>query len=67
MNIFDFDIKKNCPLCGHKAIIETYSVRKGYEATIHCTNCLLNLPSITFDTEEEAAKSVIDQWNNVKE
>lgn len=59
-------IEKSCPLCGHEVIIETYKVRKGYEAAIHCDNCLLNLSSITFDTEREAASCVLEKWNKTR-
>lgn len=64
-SIIDYNdkLEKPCPLCGHAAVIETYKARKGFEATIHCDNCLLNLPSITFDTEKEAAEHVLAQWN----
>lgn len=55
-----------CPLCGHFVHLETMKVRNGYEAVIRCNGCLLNLPSITFDMEEQAIQSVILQWNKNK-
>lgn len=63
---YNKNIKKSCPLCGHEVIIETYKVRKGYEATIHCDDCLLSLTSITFDTEEDAANYVLEKWNKTR-
>lgn len=54
---------KPCPFCGRGAVIETFKARKGYEATILCTGCLANMPTITYDTEDEAEKKVIEAWN----
>lgn len=55
---------KPCPFCGHDAVIEVFKVRKGYEATVQCTGCLANMPTITFDYEEEAEKEAIKAWNS---
>ena len=52
-----------CPFCGHEAETETMSARKGYEADIHCNNCLVALHTITFDTKEEAVEQAIAAWN----
>ena len=54
---------KPCPFCGSKAIIESFSVRKGFEATVSCTECLANMPTITFDFEETAYLEAIKDWN----
>lgn len=57
------DKLKPCPYCGYDAFIETMKVRKGYEAVIHCNGCLANIPTITFNTKNEAVKEVIEAWN----
>lgn len=54
---------KPCPFCGSKAIIESFSVRKGFEANVSCTECLANMPTITFDFEETAYLEAIKDWN----
>lgn len=55
---------KPCPFCGGEAVLESFTVRKGYEAVIHCNgSCLANMPTITFETEEEANKRAVDTWN----
>lgn len=59
----DKDILRPCPFCGHKAVIEPFKSRKGYEANALCTCCMANMHTITFDTEEEAEKEVIKAWN----
>lgn len=52
-----------CPICGSSAVeLETYQVRKGWEAIIHC-ECLLSMSTITCDTEEEAKIVAISSWN----
>lgn len=56
-------ILKKCPLCGHEAIIETWRARKGYEGNVECTNCLLNLLSITYDDEDTLVNTLEKQWN----
>lgn len=53
----------NCPFCGSTAFIETFKVRKGYEANVHCNKCLANMPTMTFDTEEEAYYQAVADWN----
>lgn len=54
---------KPCPFCGGNAIIESFSVRKGFEANVSCTECLANMPTITFDFEETAYLEAIKDWN----
>ena len=54
---------KPCPFCGGKAMIEESSVRKGYEAVIVCTGCLVNMPTITYDTQEDANNAAIEAWD----
>ena len=54
---------KPCPFCGGEALFEPYKARKGYEASIQCTQCLCGMSTITYDTEEEAEKAVTDAWN----
>lgn len=54
---------KPCPFCGGKAMVESFAVRKGFEANIVCTDCLVNMPTITYDTEEEAIAAVEKAWN----
>ena len=54
---------KNCPCCGNTAFIESYEVRKGYEADIHCSGCMLNYHTITFDTENDAIEDALNGWN----
>ncbi len=52
-----------CPFCGFTASIETFKVRKGYEANVHCDYCLASMSTITYDTEEEAYLAAIKAWN----
>lgn len=52
-----------CPCCGAEAVLETMRVRKGWEADIQCTDCGLNMHTITLDTEEEAITVATDKWN----
>lgn len=54
---------KPCPFCGGKAMIEQAKVRKGYETYIVCCGCLVDMPTITYDTQEEADKKAIKAWN----
>lgn len=54
---------KPCPFCGSDGLLERFSVRKGFEAFVVCTGCLVSMPTITYDTEEEAAKAAIEAWN----
>ena len=54
---------KPCPFCGAEATIESFAVRKGFEANIMCTGCLVNIPTITYDTEQEAILAVERNWN----
>lgn len=55
---------EKCPFCGNEAILEVFEVRKGWEATVACTNCLANMPTITYDTSEEAEFSAVKDWNS---
>ena len=59
----DKETLKPCPFCGNEAFIESYLARKGYEATIHCTECLAMINTITYDTESEAVEKVTKAWN----
>lgn len=52
-----------CPLCGRKVVLESFQVRKGWEASIHC-ECLLSMSTITCDTKEEAEYLAISAWNS---
>lgn len=54
---------KPCPFCGFTASIETFKVRKGYEANVHCNKCLANIPTITLDSEEESYYQAVTCWN----
>ena len=50
-------IIKECPCCGSDAVLESYEARKGWEANVHCNNCLLQMISITYDTKEAEEKN----------
>jgi Lar family restriction alleviation protein len=55
---------KPCPFCGGNAVMEPMKVRKGFEAVIHCNDdCLASICTITYETEQEAVKAVIEAWN----
>lgn len=54
---------KPCPCCGYEAVMETMTVRKGWEADVHCNGCLLSMHTITYDTEAEAVAHVTADWN----
>lgn len=54
---------KACPFCGGEALIESFTVRKGFEACVVCCGCLVSMPTITFDTEEEAINRAERDWN----
>lgn len=54
---------KPCPFCGGEALLELFTVRKGYEANVVCSECLVYMPTITYDTEEEAEEAVMRDWN----
>ena len=54
---------KPCPFCGGKALLEEFVVRKGFEACIVCSDCMVNMPTITYDTQEEATEAVTKDWN----
>ena len=54
---------KPCPFCGGKALLEEFTVRKGFESCIVCSGCLVTMLTITYDTEEEAREAVIEDWN----
>lgn len=54
---------KPCPFCGGEAFLEPYRVRKGYEASIQCNQCLCSMSTITYDEEETAIESVVKAWN----
>ena len=57
------DELKPCPFCDWSASIETFKVRKGYEANVQCDCCLASMATITYDTEEEARQNAIKAWN----
>jgi len=52
-----------CPFCGGEPLMETFSVRKGYEANIHCDKCSASISTITYDTEGEAILNCLKNWN----
>jgi len=54
---------KPCPFCGGKALLEEFVVRKGFEACIVCSDCMVYMPTITYDTQEEATEAVTKDWN----
>ena len=54
---------KPCPFCGGEALVEEFPARKGFEASISCCNCPTSMVSITYDTQEEATKSIAEAWN----
>lgn len=54
---------KPCPFCGGEALLEEFIVRKGFEACIVCADCLVSMPTITYDTEKEARERAIEAWN----
>lgn len=54
---------KPCPFCGGETFLEPYRVRKGYEASIQCNQCLCSMSTITYDEEETAIESVVKAWN----
>ena len=54
---------RECPFCGGKALLEEFVVRKGHEACIVCSDCMVCMPTITYDTEEEAREAVVKDWN----
>lgn len=54
---------KPCPCCGNKAVLEEMQTRKGWEAVVSCTGCLLNMPTITYDELETAVLIVVKAWN----
>ena len=56
---------KPCPICGGAAVIKTRKARKGYEAAVQCNDgCVLCMTAKAYDTEEEAIKTIIKQWNS---
>lgn len=57
------DKLKPCPFCGGEATIESFQVRKGFEAVIQCCGCLVNMPTITYDDEETAKENSVKAWN----
>ena len=54
---------KTCPFCGGEALLEEFSVRKGFEACIVCSNCSVSMLTITYDTQKEATEAVVEHWN----
>ena len=54
---------KPCPFCGHSAYLESSTVRKGYEAVVHCSGCLAFVDTITYNTEEMAISVAASAWN----
>lgn len=57
------DTLKPCPFCGNDAILNEYRARKGYEASIQCSQCSASIVSITYDTQQEATEKVVVEWN----
>ena len=58
---------KPCPVCGGAATLKTRKARKGYEAAIQCSDgCVLCMTTKAYDTEEEAIKTIIKQWNTAR-
>lgn len=56
-------VLKPCPFCGNDAILNEYRARKGYEASIQCSQCSASIVSITYDTQQEATEAVVIEWN----
>ena len=54
---------KPCPFCGGEALLEEFTVRKGFEACVVCSGCLVTMPTITYDTQKEATEAVVEDWN----
>ena len=54
---------KPCPFCGGEALLEEFIVRKGFEACVVCTGCLVTMPTSTYDESEKAARKAIEAWN----
>ena len=55
---------KPCPFCGAaNPIVNVYKARKGWEANVQCENCLVLMPSITYDDKDEAEEAAIKEWN----
>lgn len=54
---------QKCPFCGYNAVLETMTVRNGWEANIHCNACLAEIHTITYDTEQDAIDAAISAWN----
>lgn len=54
---------KPCLHCKGEGMLESFKVRKGYEAAIHCSNCLAIMNTITYDNEEDAIEACIKAWN----
>lgn len=52
-----------CPFCGSTAVIESFAVRKGYEANVQCTGCLAVMPTVAYDLEETAFLEAKRTWN----
>ena len=52
-----------CPFCGGEALFEGLVARKGFEASVVCSGCLAYMPTITYDTEQEAEDAAIKAWN----
>lgn len=57
---------KKCPFCGGEAYLESSKVRKGYEAVVQCTCCIIAMETITYDEENEAVQKAITAWNTRK-
>ena len=58
---------KPCPVCGGAATLKSRKARKGYEAAIQCSEgCVLCMTTITYDTEEEAIRTIIKRWNTTR-
>lgn len=55
---------KPCPICGGLATLMSRKARNGYEAAIQCSEgCVLCMTTTAYDTEEEAIKTIMKQWN----
>ncbi len=52
-----------CPFCGYEPVLESFPVRKGFEATITCNDCGACIQTVTCDTEEQAIADAKKKWN----
>lgn len=54
---------KPCPFCGYPAVFEPFKERKGYAATVRCSDCPAEITTITYETETEAEVRATRAWN----